>query len=104
VSTITIPLTQFILPDGRQSDTFCDGLPADLQSQYDLIRENGCRLTCEILTTGDISLAVEHKDGDFDIEIATNGPGEKSPKKSLERLIRRFNVDAFEKWLESIAA
>jgi hypothetical protein len=45
-----------------------------------------------------VSLAVEHNEGDFDIELCLNGPGENSPKNALERLIRRFDADEFERW------
>jgi hypothetical protein len=94
---IRIPLTQFLRPDGRTRDVWCDDMPSDLAPNMDAITAHGARLTCEELMT----LAIEHPEGDFDIEICSNGAGENSPKNALERLIRRFDVDEFEKWLKA---
>jgi hypothetical protein len=99
---IRIPLTQFLRPNGRQREVWCDDMPADLAPKMDAITAHGCRLTCEELMTGHVSFAVEHPEGDFDIELCVNGPGESSPKNALEKLIRRFDADEFEKWKRAL--
>ena len=99
---IRIPLTQFLRPDGRQRDVWCDNMPSDLAPKMDAITAHRCRLTCEELMSGMVSLAIEHHDGDFDIELAENGAGPNSPKNALERLVRRFDADEFEKWARGL--
>lgn len=101
MSGIRIPLTQFLRPDGRTQDIWCDDMPSDLAPKMDALTAHGCRLTCEELMTGTVSLAIEHPEGDFDIELAENGAGPNSPKNSLERLIRRFDSNSFENWLRA---
>ena len=101
---IRIPLTQFLRPDGRTRDVWCDDMPSDLAPKMDALTAMGCRLTCEELMTGMVSLSVEHPEGDFDMELCKNGAGEDSPKNALERLVRRFDADEFEKWLRELNA
>ncbi len=101
---IRVPLTQFLRLDGRKRDVWCDDMPDELAPKMDALTAHGCRLTCEELMTGVVSLAIEHPDGDFDSELCGNGPGDNSPKASLEKLIRRFDADEFEKWLRQVEA
>ena len=97
-----INLTQYLMPDGRQQDTWVDNMPDDLESIIKEIHGNGLRLAAEMLTTGEISFTIEsqlHQD-DFDIEIAQNGPGPNGTVASLEKMIRRFNKEAFQEWVK----
>jgi hypothetical protein len=97
---IRIPLTQFLRPDGRTREVWCDDMPSDLAPKMDELTAYGCRLTCEELSTGTVSLAIEHANGDFAIELAENGPGANSPKNALEKLVRGFDVLEFLRWRE----
>lgn len=87
---VLVDLVQYKLPDGRQVPTQCD-VRDDLDLHYKAIRERGLKLTCEVLMTGDISLAISDDEQDWDGEIAQNGPGDKNPKACLEKLIARFD-------------
>jgi len=93
-----VSLTQFLLPDGRQrivETTIHDRLAGQVAA----IEECGARLTAEMLTTGEVSMTVEHpKWGDFDIEVVNNGP---EVPIALERLIERFEKSSFEHWKAS---
>ena len=97
-----IQLIQFIRPDGRQRPTWADDMPEDLAPIVEAIRKNNMRFTAEDLGTGHVSICLEHREGDFDIEIAQNGPGENTPKRCLERIIRRFDQKRFDEWLKDI--
>ena len=94
-----VELTQFKLPDGHEVPVTCE-VADDLREKYELVRENRLRLTAEILTTGEISLAIEHKEGDVMLELAENGPGDHAPNKVLERMLRDFSQEALDVWLE----
>jgi len=104
-----VSLTQFLLPDGRQrivETTIHDRLAGQVAAIHDrlagqvaAIEECGARLTAEMLTTGEVSMTVEHpKWGDFDIEVVNNGP---EVPIALERLIERFEKSSFEHWKAS---
>lgn len=90
-------MTQFHRPRGRMEDIWCDGVSDDLQPNYDALLSAGLRITAEVLTTGQVSLALEHKHGDFDGEIVRNEP--EAPLHALEKLIRRFNTENLAQWL-----
>lgn len=91
-------ITQFFRPDGRQVPQSIE-LADDLAPKLKEIQDAGCRLTAEVLTTGMCSFAVEHPDGDFDLELCENGP--QVPTKITE-LIRRFDAVKFAAWKEEV--
>lgn len=94
-----IPFTRFDLPDGRRSkDTMFTDDP-DVWAAYLRISHNGCRMTVEILSTGMISAAIEHPEGDYDILVHPNGPG--LPEATGE-MMKRFTQEGFEQWLEDM--
>lgn len=69
-----IAFTQYLMPHGRRDTVHIDR-PDDIAAKAEIIRAAGYDLTCEMLSDFQtISLTVEGRDGDFDIEIATNGP------------------------------
>lgn len=49
-------------------------LPLSSLAHYDDMREAGCRLEAEVLTTGQVSVAVSDSETDVDIRIVSNGP------------------------------
>jgi hypothetical protein len=93
-----VKMTQFLRPNGRQVAVTCEGVDNNLQKNYDEIVARKMRVTCEELRTGKVSLALEHEQGDFDMELCDNAPD--VPKQALERLLGRFTAANFEKWLE----
>jgi hypothetical protein len=98
---VVVNLTQFLRPDGQQKPVTCE-VSDSLKANYEAIRENGMRLTCEELSSGMVSLALEHRDGDFLIEVCENAPH--LPKLTLEKLIGNFNQAEFDKWLAGVKA
>ncbi len=93
---MTIQVTQFIRPNGRQeiATTTVDNKCGD---NYKLMRELGCRLTAEVLRTGEISLCIEHPEhGVFDIRIESNGP---AVKHALEDMLMVFSKERLDKWV-----
>ncbi len=94
---VTAEFTQYLLPDGRQKQATFE-IADDLQSHLTTIEAVGARLECEVLTTGAVSLTVTSEDGnDFDIELVPNGP---EVPAAVDRLVRRFNEDAYLKYVE----
>lgn len=95
-----IPVTQYLMPDGRKRETSIDGMPDSLAPILREIAKAGLHLEAEVLSTGMVSftLAYHKQDTDYDIEICANGPGENGTKASLIRLIKRFDRKQFMKW------
>lgn len=92
---LTVSMTQFKVPDGREVSVTCD-VADDLAANYQQLLDEGGRLTCEVLTTGGVSIAIESESGDFDIIVCANEPN--TTKTALETIIRRFDVAQFQKW------
>jgi len=75
---MTIPFTQYLLPDGRQRTEEFDTTP-EVEAIARRFIASGGRYECEILTTGEVSLtavkAVNDEDQDVEIVLCANGPG-----------------------------
>ena len=79
-----IPFTQFLLPDGRQKAVTIDR-PREVAERVQFMIKMGCRFEIEMLSTGEISLAVEHGDDTYAIEIVPNGP---EVPLAVDRIVR----------------
>jgi len=93
---IDVPFTEYRPPRGRRI-RYAVKIPAALKDKYEDMAARGCRLTGERLSTGLISLAVEHDLGDVFLELCLPG---QDPAAALHRLIERWDPDVFEAWLE----
>lgn len=85
---MSIPFTQYLRPDGRRQQVSVERSP-EIEAIAQEIRAKGYVFTCEVLLTGQVSLAVEspHEDeGDIDIEIVQNGPG---VGEAVDKLVKR---------------
>lgn len=71
---MTITMTQFHPPNGRQEQVTCSHINDACQAGYAAMQQAGCRLTSEELSTGHISVCIEHPDGDVAIRVIPNGP------------------------------
>lgn len=75
---MSIPFTQYLLPDGQRRDESIDR-PEDIEALARQFIDAGGRYECEILTTGEVSLTavIDTGDGeeDAEIEICQNAPG-----------------------------
>jgi len=88
-----VELTQFLTPDGRRKEVHTD-IDDSLKEKVDIILSMGLIFTCELLAGSNQSavyITDEKEETDISIEIATNGPGDKSPKNMLEKMIREFD-------------
>ncbi len=84
---ISIPFTQYILPDGRKVSTTIH-CHANVEEKAKQIIDRGFRFECEILTTGEVSLTITNdEDGDVAIKIVPNSPAVRS---AVESLIKEF--------------
>lgn len=94
---MNIPFTQYLLPDGRRKETSIDVGPLE-HVAFESARACGFRMTCEILTNGLISMAIEHPElGDFDCIVCANGPD--VPQK-LSNMLLRFDRTKAEEWIK----
>lgn len=85
MKTFTAKLTQYMRPDGRQQAVETE-LPVEVLGAYKHMENFGCRLECEVLRTGEVSVTVTHPDmGDIDISVNPNGP------EVHEGLVRMLN-------------
>jgi hypothetical protein len=93
--SIAVEITQFHRPNGRTTLEFTD-LPNDCAVGYEAMKRHGCRLTAEEIY-GNISVCIEHPEGDYDIEVVANGP---KVQEALADMLRRFDGGSFQKWLK----
>jgi hypothetical protein len=91
----SVPFTQFLRPDGRQQEIRLE-LPDAVEPKLKEIRDSGCRLTAEVLSTGVCSFCVEEPAlGDFDIILVPNGS--KVPE-AITSMLLRFDLAKFAEW------
>lgn len=95
-----VEITQFIAPHGEQRQRFAE-VPDDCAAGYEALRRKQCRLTAEVLTTGHVSQCVEHKEGDFLIEVTNNGP---EVQTALVKMLHEFDGLTFDYWLRGLNA
>lgn len=81
-----IPFTQYLRPNGRQTEVAIDR-PPHIAELAERIISRGYRFECEELTTGHASLTIAGPDDDEDIELVMNGPG---VPDAVDRLVTRF--------------
>jgi len=70
---IQVKITQFKPPDGRQVDQY-SWVSVELGPAYHAMRDSGCELHSEILSTEEVSVSISDGDHDLDIEVVANGP------------------------------
>lgn len=93
-----VPVTRFAR-HGTQIDDSTE-IASDCADRYAAVRECGCRLTAEVLSTGHVSCCIEHpRLGDFDISVTPNGP---QVQVGIEKMLLRFTPEKFAAWKESV--
>ncbi len=98
--TFPAKFTQFLMPDGRQKKVEID-VPDDVREQYDAIHAAGCRLTTEMLMTGQIAIYISdlQAEDDFFCTVIPNGP---EVPKAIEKMIREFDGKELKKWRDEL--
>lgn len=94
-TTFVAETTQYMLPDGRRVPQHI-ALDASLQPRYDDLRACDCRIAAEVLTTGDVSVTLEHEEGDYNIRVV---PNDDSVRRAIEEMLREFDPARFRDWL-----
>lgn len=92
-----INITQYLRPNGKRAE-----IPVDIPDELKEIAD-GLVISCEALPDMHVVIYAHRKEQSAEdelTEIADNGPGENSPDKALERLIRRFQKKPFKPVLE----
>lgn len=89
---MSIPFTQYLLPDGRMRSVDVER-PPEIEALAEGYIARGGWFECEVLTNGDVSLTAcwdrEDGDNDVEIEIASNG---KEVLEAVDRLVRRATL------------
>lgn len=85
---MTIPFTQYLLPDGRKRPISIDR-PQDVEDMAAEFIEAGGWFEAEMLTTGKVSLTacmiVDDEPDDVEIVLTDNGPG---IEEAVDKLVR----------------
>jgi hypothetical protein len=91
----TIPITQFLRPNGEQRDITCD-VEDDEAAKFFQAQALGLRFTVEILSTREVSMCLEYPSiADYDCEICGNGPEVIGKRREL---LMRFDPEMFSIW------
>ena len=91
-----IPFTRFHPPYGRREQV---GMEADSNTYalWEKVRDAGLHMTVEVLSTGKVSICIEHpKLGDYACKVVNNGPG---VVVSARNMLERFNPDELARWV-----
>jgi hypothetical protein len=96
-----ISVTSFRRPYGESVTTQVE-IPQNDEvtwTKYTAIRQAGCRLTAELLRTGEVSICIENPAyGDFRIELFKQVSEEQNLHKMGE-LINKFDQEEYDAWL-----
>ncbi len=87
-----IPFTQFLRPDGRPRYGGFDR-PDEIADLAEQIIDAGYNFTCEMLTTGQVSVAVGDHEGDLATRVTPNGP---DVLAAIDSMIREAHAVALE--------
>lgn len=82
---MSIPFTQFVLPDGRRRRVFIDR-PEHIEEAAEAIMAQGYRFEIEVLTTGHVSMTVTDDDGDLCVEVV---PNDHRVSPAVDRLVEQ---------------
>ena len=92
---MSIPFTQYTLPDGRKSKVVID-MPANIEKIAHALIERGCHFDVEMLSTGLISMTCE-KDGDLlAIEVCLNN---EKVVAGVENIIKQSAIQQRIQWI-----
>ena len=82
-----VEVIQYIRPSGKESK-MTTNISDACEDLYGKMMNSKCCFAAEVLQTGEISLTIENKkiDEDIDGEIVDNGP---KVQKALEKMLRR---------------
>lgn len=70
---MSIPFTQYMMPDGRRKSVTIDRPPHIERIAHEVIAD-GCEFDCEMLRDGNISLTCVRDEEILVVEVCPNGP------------------------------
>lgn len=85
-----IPFTQYTLPDGKKSEVSIDR-PPEIYDRAMAIIAAGFHFECEKLRTGQSSLTIGDKDGDYAHQICSND--ERDNREAVDALVKTYSVE-----------
>ena len=98
MKTISIPFTQYHLPNGRTTQEYFDGAPIKLKPKVDEILRHGLEFTAEILSNGLCSFCISDNNfgQDYVNLVCMNGP---EVVETITKLIESFDAIKYKKWV-----
>jgi len=95
-----VRVTQFMPPNGIERECFPTDIPERCETAYIDMMGAGGRITAEVLTTGEVSLCIEHPvHGDFACELVMPGP---DIHHAIVRMLDGLDVDRFRDFARGI--
>ena len=87
MSTFEATLTQFMRPSGMSKQVATE-LPSEVEPLYKQMLETGCRLECEVLRTGEVSVTVSNVAAEVDIDFSVT-KNDESVHSGIVAMLRR---------------
>ena len=91
---MSIPFTQYLMPDGRTTEVTID-MPAHVEQAAHALIAKGCHFDIEMLSTGMISMTCEKGDDCLSIEVC---PNDERVVAGVEKIIRSAAAQQGVQW------
>lgn len=93
---ITVTVLHFIPPNAERV-TRQHVVTKETAAAYAKAQAVGLRLTCEVLSTGQVSICLEHPNlGDFDCTVTYSRA--ESIRWAIARVVERFTIENWKRW------
>lgn len=87
-----VPFVQFVLPEGRRTDTFFNTVREEVWEKANEILNEGFEFQCEVLSDGTGSFTVSDDDGDYTIRLVSNAGSNPDVISVVEDMILKFDL------------
>jgi len=94
---MNVDFIQYMRPDGRQKPTQCLDIKDDLRPNYELMQQAGLNFAAEVLMSGMVSLTIEDRVREEDVQILVvpNGPAVPRAVESLLSWCTPENIGSY---------
>lgn len=102
-TTFIMPYVQYKRAPYRVIQQYFEEVPMELEPHFkDILMQDNLQLEAEMLRDRQVHFTITHSEfGDYDGILEPNGP--KVPE-AIADMLRRFNVDEYQKWLKAQGA
>lgn len=92
---MSIPFTQYLMPDGRRNEVTID-MPANVEQAAFALIEKGCHFDIEMLSTGMISMTCEKDEDLIAIEVC---PNDERVVAGVEKIVKQSAAQQGVQWI-----